>query len=197
MLSIVLCAAAAALPPDTLAARTLIPGPALRAALAPISFSLHADSAQGQRPRAFAYSRAYETRLAIHHWASYATIPLFAAEYVLGQKLIGDTTGEAPARGPHQAVALGIAGLFGVNTVTGVWNLWEARKDPNARLRRYLHAALMIVSDAGFVATGASAPGGRARRQSNILDLQRTHRAIAVASMSTALASYVMMLLWK
>jgi hypothetical protein len=94
-------------------------------------------------------------------------------------------------------VALGIAGLFAVNTVTGGWNLWDARKDPNGRLRRYIHAALMIVSDAGFVATGASAPGGHSRRLSNRAALERTHRGIAVASMSTALAGYVMMLVWK
>ena len=198
MLSIMLCALSAALPPDTLVISPRSAGPVVRSTIAPVSFSLRAsDSAQGQRPRAFEYSKAYETRLAIHHWASYATVPLFAAEYWLGQKLIGDTTRNAPSRGPHQAVALGIAGLFAVNTVTGGWNLWDARKDPNGRLRRYIHAALMIASDAGFVATGASAPGGQSRGQSNRLALERTHRGIAVASMSTALLGYAIMLVWK
>ncbi len=200
MLVITLCAAAFQLVQPVVAdTPTSAPSPpVIRAEIPAVAFTLEGgDSAQGARPRAFEYSRAYETRLAIHHWASYATIPLFAAEYLLGQKLIGDTTRNARARSAHQAVALGVAGLFGVNTVTGAWNLWDARKDPNARLRRYLHASLMILSDAGFVATGASAPGGRNQLQSNLLDRQRTHRAIAVASMGTALAGYVMMLVWK
>ena len=200
MLAITLCALALQLPgpasPDTPV--TAGAAPLIRAEIPAVSYTLEApDTAQGPRPRAFEYSQAYETRLAIHHWASYATIPLFAAEYVLGQKLFSDTARGSSTRSAHQAVALGVAGLFGLNTITGAWNLWDARKDPNARLRRYLHAALMIVSDAGFVATGASAPGGRARLQSNLLDRERTHRAIAVASMGTALAGYVMMLVWK
>jgi hypothetical protein len=174
-------------------------GPELPAFIQPLRFELAGDSTQGQRPRAFTYSRAYETRLAIHHWASYATIPLFVTEYYLGQKLFGDTsrTAASGTRNAHQVVALGVAGLFGVNTVTGVWNLWEARKDPNARLRRYLHAGLMLASDAGFVATGASAPGGRSRLGPNFDSQERTHRGIAIASMATALAGYVMMLVWK
>ncbi len=200
MLVITLCAAAFQLvQPIVVDTPTIAPSPpVIRAGIPAISFTLeNGDSTQGARPRAFEYSQAYETRLAIHHWASYATVPLFAAEYLLGQKLFSDTTRNSSTRSAHQAVALGVAGLFGVNTITGVWNLWEARKDPNARLRRYLHASLMILSDAGFVATGASAPGGRNRFQSNLLDRERTHRAIAVASMGTALAGYVMMLVWK
>ena len=92
-------------------------------------------------------------------------------------------------------VALGLAGLFGVNTVTGLWNLWDSRKDPTGRARRYIHAALMIAADAGFVATASAAPSPRRVT----LDDPRAnrHRTLAIASMSTALASYVMMLVWK
>jgi hypothetical protein len=82
-----------------------------------------------------------------------------------------------------------------VNTVTGAWNLWDSRHDPNDRTRRYLHAALMFISDAGFVASGASAPG---RRQVlNDPAAARTHRTIALSSMGVALVGYGMMLLWK
>jgi len=149
-----------------------------------------------QRPRAIEHSDFYYTRLEIHKIASLATAPLFVTEYFLGQKLIGDPTASSSTRSAHQLVALGIGGLFAVNTVTGVWNLWDSRKDPAGRARRYLHAALMIAADAGFVATAAAAPGGRRFRTTGST-AATTHRALAIGSMSTALASYVMMLLWK
>ena len=82
------------------------------------------------------YSDAATTRGSkIHRWASYATIPLFATEWVLGQKLYNFTGGQG-VKTAHGWVAGGLAGLFGVNTVTGVWNLMEARKDPNGRTKR-------------------------------------------------------------
>ena len=153
-------------------------------------------SATPQRPRAIEYSSFYYTRLEIHKIASLATAPLFVAEYLLGQKLISDSAPSSSTRNAHQLVAVGIGGLFAVNTVTGAWNLWDSRKDPTGRARRYLHAALMIAADAGFVATAAAAPGGRRFRASGPT-AANTHRTLAIASMSTALASYVMMLLWK
>lgn len=160
--------------------------------------AFYADSAQGQRPMARQYSKAYYTRLAIHHWASFATIPLFGAEYYLGQRLFNDSTNaRGGTRSAHSAVALGIAGLFTVNTVTGAWNLWAARKEPAGRLRRYVHAVLMMASDAGFVWTGASAPEGESRRFGGGNDDRSRHRTIAIASMGTALAGYLMMLVWK
>src|SRR6266446_7945232 len=152
-----------------------------RVALAP------ADTGQ-TRPRAIEYSNFYTTRLTIHRYASYATLPLFVAEYALGRSLYNqfpDSTSSS-LRSAHGAVAIGIAGLFGVNTVTSGWNLWDARKDPAGRTRRYVHSALMLLSDAGFVATGALAPGH------NTVDPNRRslHRTVAIASMSTALAGY-------
>jgi hypothetical protein len=176
--------ALAVVPPDTLLPRPI-----------PVSFTV-ADSTF-QRPRAFQYSQMYYTRLAIHHWASYATIPLFLSEAYVGQKLYNETIRGDGLRTAHQVLAVGIAGLFGVNTITGAWNLWEARKDPNARTRRYIHAALMLASDAGFVATAATTP--HHQRFLGTFDAAgaRQHRAIAVASMSTALIGYVMMLVWK
>src|SRR5262245_44185976 len=38
-------------------------------------------------PQQSPYSHAYELRQDIHKYASYATLPLFAAEYALGQSL--------------------------------------------------------------------------------------------------------------
>jgi hypothetical protein len=156
---------------------------------------VQADSTLPQRPRAIEYSDAYGVRLTIHHYASYATIPLFAAEFALGQSLYNNPPGSSSTLQAHRIVAFGVAGLFAVNTVTGGWNLWDSRRDPSNRLRRYLHAALMFASDAGFVATGVTAPG--TRNFAVDPSQARLHRTIAITSMGTALAGYVMMLLWK
>lgn len=148
-----------------------------------------------RRPRAIEYSDFYGVRLEIHRAASYATIPLFLGEFALGQSLYAHPPGSNTTRTAHSVVALGVAGLFGVNTITGVWNLWESRHDPADRPRKYIHAALMLLSDAGFVATGAVAPSGRrVVRDPNSATI---HRNIAFGSMAVALAGYGMMLIWK
>src|SRR5262249_1020299 len=48
------------------------------------------------------YSRAYELRQDIHKYASYATLPLFAAEYALGQSLPSEPGRSGSTRGLHQ-----------------------------------------------------------------------------------------------
>ena len=72
------------------------------------------------------YSHAYQTRLKIHKIASFAILPLFATELILGQSLYDD--GGSGKKDAHVAVGVGIGTLFGINTVTGVWNLLESRK---------------------------------------------------------------------
>src|SRR3954467_9949476 len=102
------------------------------------------------------YSDAYRLRAKIHKIASFTTLPLFAAEGVVGQKLynarinLEDTN---TLKSTHLALAAGIGGLFGVNTVTGVWNLIESRHDPNHRTIKWVHGLLMLGADAGFLAT--------------------------------------------
>jgi hypothetical protein len=144
-------------------------------------------------PAAVTYSNGYEVRFKIHKYASFATLPLFATELALGQSLYNGNDGGGK-RAAHGAIGTGIVGLFGVNTVTGVWNLWEARHDSEGKTRRTLHGILMMAADAGFVAASASAPS-RGRR--GILTFQNdraTHRDIAVASISVASVGYLMML---
>jgi hypothetical protein len=157
------------------------------------------DTLPGGRPRAIEYSDGYYTRLHIHRIASYLTIPLFAAQYAAGQALVGKDRRSAPswARDLHGPLAGAVAGLFGVNTVTGVWNLWEGRKDPNGRTRRWVHGLSMIAADAGFVITGATAPHREEGTTSFRTSGSGTHQAVAIASMSVALSSYLMMLIWK
>src|SRR5436190_16245768 len=78
---------------------------------------------------AFEYSEGYRTRARIHRVASFATLPLFVTEAFVGQSLYNEPTDGK--RDAHLVVAGGIGALFAVNTVTGVWNLLEARKDPH------------------------------------------------------------------
>ena len=149
------------------------------------------DSQPAQRRRAVEHSDWYYRRLAIHKAASFTTVPLYVTEYVLGDKLFdGDASGST--KSAHQAVATGIGVLFGVNTVTGAWNLWETRHEPAGRARRITHAALMFASEGGFVATASLAPEGESSDND-----RETHRNVALASMGVSLASYLMMYLWK
>jgi hypothetical protein len=140
------------------------------------------------RPVAFEYSDAYRTRRRIHVYASVAMLPLFVTQYALGDSLYTSSTDRK--RTAHAVVGSGIGVLFGVNTVTGAWNLWEGRKDPSRRARRLTHGLLMLGADAGFLATAMLAPGDGGGNRS-------THRAVALTSMGVATASYLFMLLTK
>lgn len=150
------------------------------------------DDTLHRRPRAIQYSDAYYKRLTIHRYGSYAMLPLFAAEYGLGQRLLTGTYPPKWVRPAHGAVAAGLGVLFTVNTVTGGWNLWDARHDENDRTRRFLHTGLMLASDAGFAWAGAI--GGDANES---LGDAHLHRDVALGSMALSAAGTAMMWLWK
>ena len=138
---------------------------------------------------AFEYSDAYRMRAKIHKYASFASLPLFASEVVLGQSVY-DSPSDGK-RSAHVAIGTAIGGLFAVNTVTGAWNLWEARKDPHGRKLRLAHSLLMMAADAGFVATAALAPD---REHFSFSDNRGTHRAVALTSIGIGTAGYLIML---
>lgn len=159
------------------------------------------------RPRAIEYSDWYYRRLTMHRIGSYVEFPLFAAEYVLGERLLHDQQqqGFVPPGGhpdsprvpsglltAHTLVAGGLGVLFAFNTVTGGWNLWESRKEPIGRTRRIVHTVMMLAADAGFAATGAA--GGGAKHSQSAAD---THRGLAEASMGVAGAGTIMMWVWN
>jgi hypothetical protein len=158
------------------------------------------------RPRVATLSDAYYTRLHIHLLASYVTLPIMATEYVLGEKLIHNeqlgirsTGGLADA---HVATAVGLTGLFALNTVTGVLNLYEARHLPEGRTRRTIHAVAMLVADGGFAYTASLGGGAKLpRSETGIpgapLPGADQHRRAAIASISVATAATLMMWLWK
>ena len=172
-----------------------LPGEHAAIAAAPLPL----DTPVVQRPRAVEYSDTYYARLAIHRYTSYAMIPLFVAEYSLGQNLINDAAPPSWMKPTHVAVASGIGVLFSVNTVTGLWNLWEARQDPEGRTRRTVHSILMLASDAGFLATAALTPE-REDGFSNFTDYRNrvnVHRGVAIGSFALSTIGGAMMWFWK
>lgn len=137
-----------------------------------------------RRRRAIQYSDQYYTRLTIHRYGSYAMLPLFAAEYALGQNLINDASPSSWMRPAHGVVAFGIGALFTVNTVTGAMNLWESRDDPSNRTLRITHTVLMLASDAGFAITGALTPSHHSFDYARIQSQRNRHRNWAIGSMA-------------
>ncbi len=142
------------------------------------------------RDTAFTYSAAYYRRLDIHRVGSYAMLPLFAFQYIAGSQLY-DKSFEAPAwaRTGHRVAATGVAALFAVNSVTGIMNLYEGRRDPDERKRKVFHAVMMLAADAGFAATGILAE--RAESSGADRDL---HRTVALTSVGVATIGYLAML---
>lgn len=133
--------------------------------------------------RAVEHSDAYYTRLTIHRYGSYTMLPLFATEYVLGNRLLNGGTQPEWLKPTHVGVATAIGGLFTLNTLTGVWNLWDSRKDPDGRRLRILHSTLLLASEAGFALAAAVADddigeGGFGG------DRRTLHKNIAIGSMA-------------
>jgi hypothetical protein len=167
--------------------------------IGPRASNLWTTPADTTRPRSIELSAGYYKRLGIHRVASYAALPLFAGEYLLGEKLLDDDDPPGWVKGAHGGVALALGGIFVTNTVTGVWNLWEARRVPAGRTRRILHTALMLAADAGFVytATLAGDAGKEDDGTPKSPDGARKHRNAAIVSLSLATVSTVMMWIWK
>jgi hypothetical protein len=165
----------------------------------PVKAGVVADTPIVRRPRAIEYSDQYYTRLTIHRYGSYAMLPLFVAEYSLGQNLMNDASPAAWMKPAHGLVAGGVGVLFSVNTITGVWNLWDSREDPAGRTRRILHSVMMLVSDAGFAATGITAPGHHHffTNYSDYLHRERVHRDLAIGSIALSAIGGGMMWFWK
>lgn len=145
------------------------------------------DAPKGALLEEVEYSEWYYRRLTLHRWGSYTMLPLFVAQYVVGSQLAkgGDTDGLEDL---HPALALGVGALFTSNTITGAWNLWDGRKDPHDRKRRFAHATLMMLADAGFLTTALL--GDKLDEGGNV----NTHRTMAISSMAVATVSWAMML---
>lgn len=194
MIPTALLIASLACPP--LAACPLLDTPA-KLALDTVTFAsattVRADTVH-RRVKPTEVSDAYAFRLRVHHYASYATIPLFVAQSVAGNQLYqADKSGAAKpawASGAHRVGATGLAVLFTVNTVTGVWNLWDSRHSDVGRTKRLIHSALLLASDGGFALAGATGSEGTESSQAQ----RANHKNISYVSMGAALVGYGIML---
>ena len=142
------------------------------------------------RVKAVEVSEWYSRRLTLHRRLSYVSIPLFGFQYAAGTQIWQKgKTAPAWARNGHRVGAAAIAGVFTVNTVTGVWNLWESRSVSEGRTRRYLHALSMLAADAGFTYAGAVL----SERAETDPQARRQHRTIALSSIGLSAVSGVLM----
>lgn len=118
-------------------------------------------------------------------------VPFFVGSAVTGFELRSKGVDAPPwARQLHGPFAGGTAALFGMNTLTGLWNLVESRRDPAGRGKRLLHSALFIAAGAGFTYVTAAGDNIRSYGRPN-----HWHRDIAIASMGLSLTSWSLMLL--
>jgi hypothetical protein len=146
-----------------------------------------------RRRRAVEMSDAAVLRLRIHRYAAYTVIPLFALQSIAGNQLLQADNGGEPrpgwAKSTHSFGAAALGTVFTVNTVTGLWALYDARANDEGKARRWAHTLLMLASDAGFTYTGIKLASD-AKNSSSSRD---QHRNLAYASMGTALVGYGIM----
>lgn len=160
--------------------------------LSPVALASAApkDTVKRRARKAVTYSDGYTRRVTIHRALGWAMLPLFAASYVSGDQLLSKGN-EAPewAETIHPYAAGGTALLFGANAVTGTWNLWEGRKDPNGRTRRIVHSVLFLAASGGFAYAGSLADEAEENGEK-----RRLHRNVALGSMGVSTASWLLML---
>lgn len=181
---------ATAVPPDTTPPSAR---PAAPDSVSPIPFAVQmpADTARHRpRPRAIEYDDSYYTRLEIHRDLSYAIYPLYVGQYIFGEELWKKSR-DAPtwAKTGHRVFATALVGVFGANTVTGLWNLWDSRHDPDHRVLRTVHALTMLAADGAFSYAGSTL----ATQAQNSYAKRRLHRTITISAMGvTALSALTM-----
>ena len=172
----------------SVAARDTLPIPS------PIPLVVVVTDTPRARPRAIEVSEWYGRRLTVHRYLSYSVIPIFAAQWAAGNQIY--TQGrEAPgwAKTTHRAGATALAGIFTVNTVTGLWNLWDSRSVPEGRGLRTFHALSMLAADAGFTYAGV-----KLSKDAEVdFDKRRQHRTIALSSMAVTVVSGLAMKLYN
>ena len=146
------------------------------------------------RPRAISMSDWYGRRLTIHRYVAYGTIPVFAAQWIAGNQLLQESRG-APewAKFTHRTGATLLAGMFTVNTVTGVWNWWDSRAVSQHRALRTVHAFTLLACDAAFTYTGAKLSNDAETSGS----ARRLHHNVALISMGVTVASGAAMQIWN
>ncbi len=140
------------------------------------------------------YSGFYNKRLTLHRYLSFAMLPLFAGSFLTGDQIIRKADA-APkwARDWHAPFATATAAVFTLNTITGLWNLWDSRKDPAGRTRRIVHGLLFMAANAGFTYAGTTL----AEQAEQDGSKRNLHRTVALSSMGVSVVGWGLMLLTK
>ena len=146
------------------------------------------------RARAVEVSDWYGRRLTIHRTLSYTVIPIFGVQWFAGERIY-KYGNQAPdwAKTTHRAGASALAGIFTVNTVTGLWNLWDSRGTSDGRTLRTIHALSMLAADAGFTYAGVKL----SKDAETDFNKRREHRTIALSSMAVTVLSGLAMKLYN
>lgn len=146
------------------------------------------------RPRVVEVSDWYSRRLTIHRYTAYATIPVFGVQIWAGDQLWRHSAA-APewAKTMHRVGATTLAGMFAVNTVTGLWNWWDSRTVPQDRALRTVHALSMLAADAAFSYAGGALQ--QAAQESSAK--RREHITVALSATGVTFASALAMKLWN
>lgn len=146
------------------------------------------------RPKVVVLSDWYYRRLLVHRVVAYATIPVFALQWAAGDQLYRKGS-DAPtwAKSMHRAGATTLAGMFTVNTVTGLWNLWDSRSVPQNRALRTVHALTMLAADGAFTYAGVKL----SEEAETSTSKRQLHRTIALSAMGVTVLSGLAMKIWN
>lgn len=168
--------------------------PVSRGALDVATLGADDDTIPRRRRKSVNVSEWYSRRLTVHRYIAYSTLPVFALQYAAGTQLYDKGAG-APtwAKTMHRVGATALAGMFTVNTVTGVWNWWDSRSVEQNRVLRTVHALTMLGTDFAFSYTGAKL----SNEAENSADKRRLHREVALVSIGVTVASGLAMKIWN
>lgn len=152
------------------------------------------DTIPRRRPRVVEVSEWYSRRLTIHRYVAYGTVPVFAAQWAAGNAIFPDPrNAPAWAKTTHRTGATLLAGMFTVNTVTGLWNLWDSRSTEQGRVLRTIHALTMLGADAAFTYAGVKLSDEAEQSSAK----RREHRTVALSAMGVTFVSGLAMKLWN
>lgn len=133
-------------------------------------------------------SEWYGHRLTLHRYAAWTAVAAFPVEIYTGWRLRSAGADPEWVRDTHRATVWILGSTFAVNTVTGVWNWSDSRKEPEGRGWRTAHALVMVAADAAMFAT-ARAGQARARGEGG-----EWHRELAFTTAGLTAIGHLMML---
>ena len=130
----------------------------------------------------------YGHRLTLHRYAAWTAVAAFPVEIYTGWRLRSAGADPGWVRDTHRATVWVLGSTFAVNTVTGSWNWWDSRKEPEGRGWRTAHTLVMLAADAAMFATAREGQA-RARGEGG-----KWHRELAFTTAGLTAIGHLMML---